>query len=72
MLSIMRGGKGRDLENIVARSQPSYSRPSGSSLPSNVAYNSDWNSGPSFFERLFGAPTPAAPVRGQRTRRVVR
>src|SRR3954462_15849577 len=57
MLSIMRGGKGRDLENVVAHSQPSYSRPAGSSVPSNVAFNSDYgrSSGPSFFERLFGS-----------------
>jgi len=73
MLSILRGGKGRDLENVVARSQPGYSRPPGSSLPSNVAFNnnSEWNSGPSFFERLFGPPVPPAPVRGQRPRRVI-
>ena len=71
MLSIMRGGKGRDLENVVARSQPGYSRPPGSSVPSNVAFNNDWNSGPSFFERLFGAPVPPAPVRAQRYRRVI-
>jgi murein L,D-transpeptidase YcbB/YkuD len=71
MLSMMRGGKGRDLENVVARSQPGYSRPPGSSVPSNVAFNNEWNSGPSFFERLFGAPAPPAPVRGQRYRRVV-
>ena len=71
MLSILRGGKGRDLENVVARSQPGFSRPPGSSLPSNVAFNNDWNSGPSFFERLFGPPVPPAPVRGQRTRRVI-
>ena len=55
MLSILRGAKGKDLENVVAHSQPGYSRPAGSSLPSNVAFNSDYgNSGPSFFERLFG------------------
>jgi L,D-transpeptidase YcbB len=72
MLSILRGGKGRDLENMVARSQPGYSRPPGSSLPSNVAFNHDYSSsGPSFFERLFGPPVPPAPVRGQRSRRVV-
>ena len=70
MLSILRGGKGRDLENMVARSQPSYSRPAGSSLPSNVAFNTDYGrSGPSFFERLFGAPTPPPPARMQRPRR---
>ena len=33
---------GRDLENMVAHAQPSYARPSGSSLPSNVAFNSDY------------------------------
>jgi murein L,D-transpeptidase YcbB/YkuD len=72
MLSIMKGGKGKDLENIMARSQPGYSRPAGSSLPSNVAFNSDYgNSGPSFFERLFGPRTPPPPVRVQRPRRAV-
>src|SRR4051812_42317627 len=72
MLSILRGAKGRDLENVVARSQPGYSRPAGSSLPSNVAFNSDYgSSGPSFFERLFGPRTPPPPVRVQRPRRAV-
>ena len=72
MLSILRGGKGRDLENVVARSQPSYSRPAGSGLPSNVAFNHDYGpSGPSFFERLFGAPTPPPPQRMQRPRRAI-
>jgi L,D-transpeptidase YcbB len=71
MLSILRGGKAKDLENVVAHSQPSYSRPRAS-LPSNVAFNSDYgNSGPSFFERLFGPPTPPPPVRMQRPRRAV-
>jgi murein L,D-transpeptidase YcbB/YkuD len=70
--SILRGAKGRDLENIMARSQPSYSRPAGSSLPSNVAFNSDYgNSGPSFFDRLFGPRTPPPPVRVQRPRRPI-
>jgi murein L,D-transpeptidase YcbB/YkuD len=72
MLSILRGAKGKDLENVVARSQPSYSRPAGSSLPSNVAFNSDYgNSGPSFFDRLFGPRTPPPPVRVQRPRRAI-
>jgi murein L,D-transpeptidase YcbB/YkuD len=72
MLSILRGGKGKDLENVIARSQPSYSRPAGSSLPSNVAFNSDYgNSGPSFFDRLFGPRTPPPPVRVQRPRRAI-
>jgi L,D-transpeptidase YcbB len=72
MLSILRGAKGKDLENVVAHSQPGYSRPAGSSLPSNVAFNSDYgNSGPSFFERLFGPRTPPAPVQVRRPRRAV-
>jgi murein L,D-transpeptidase YcbB/YkuD len=72
MLSILRNGRGKDLENVVAHSQPGYSRPAGSSLPSNVAFNNDFgNSGPSLFERLFGPRTPAPPVRVQRPRRAV-
>jgi murein L,D-transpeptidase YcbB/YkuD len=72
MLPILRGGRGKDLENMIARSQPGYSRPAGSSLPSNVAFNSDYgNSGPSFFDRLFGPRTPPPPVRVQRPRRAI-
>jgi murein L,D-transpeptidase YcbB/YkuD len=72
MQSILRNGRGKDLENVVAHSQPGYSRPAGSSLPSNVAFNSDYgNSGPSFFQRLFGPSTPPPPVRVQRPRRAV-
>ncbi|WP_375415261.1 murein L,D-transpeptidase [uncultured Bradyrhizobium sp.] len=72
MLSILRNAKGKDLESVVAHSQPSYGRPSRASLPSNVAYAGDYNSGPSFFERLFGGPqTPPPPARGQRPRRVI-
>ncbi len=73
MLAVLRNGKGRDLENVIAHSQPSYSRPSGSSVPSNVAFNNDYgNSGPSFFERLFGPRTPPAPPpRAQRPRRAI-
>jgi murein L,D-transpeptidase YcbB/YkuD len=73
MLSIMKGTRGKDLENVIARSQPGYSRPPGSSLPSNVAFNSDYGSaGPSFFDRLFGPRTPPPPPpRVQRPRRAV-
>ncbi|MCW5701657.1 MAG: L,D-transpeptidase family protein [Bradyrhizobium sp.] len=73
MINLMKGGRGRDLENVVARSQPGVSRPRDVSLPSSVAFNNDSYSGPSFFERLFGAPTPPAPVgrRGQQQRRVI-
>jgi murein L,D-transpeptidase YcbB/YkuD len=77
MISMLRSTHGRDLENVVAHSQPSYSRPAGSSLPAGVTFASDnsYSSGPSFFERLFGPPTPPAPIgrRGQaQQRRVLR
>src|ERR1700738_2934472 len=68
MISMLRSAHGRDLENVVAHSQPSYSRPPGSSLPAGVSFASDnsYSSGPSFFERLFGPPTPPAPIPGRR------
>lgn len=64
MLALLKGTRNRDLEIMVSRTQPSYARPSGSSLPAGVSFASD-NSGPSFFERLFGGPAvnPAAPGR---------
>lgn len=78
MLSLLKGGRSRDLENMVAHAQPSYSRPPGSSLPAGVNFASDNTySGPSFFERLFGGPsiTPPAPVgrkpQQQRPQRVI-
>ena len=59
----MKGSRSRDLENVVAHAKPSYARPNGSALPSNVAFNDGYSGGPSFFERLFGPPTPPpAPV----------
>lgn len=63
MLNILKNGRGKDLENVVAHSQPSYSRPA-TTLPSGVAVaNNGGSSGLNFFERLFGAPTPPpAPV----------
>jgi murein L,D-transpeptidase YcbB/YkuD len=67
MIALLRNTGGKDLENVVAHSQPSYSRPSRSALPSNVAFNSDYgSSGPSFLERLFGQPRPPAPIPGRR------
>jgi L,D-transpeptidase YcbB len=76
MIAMLRSAHGRDLENVVAHSQPSYSRPPGSSLPAGVSFASDnTSSGPSFFERLFGPAVPPAPVgrRGQpQQRRVLR
>ena len=76
MLAVLKDNtRGRDLESVVAHANQSYVRPSGSALPSNVAFNSDFgSSGPSFFERLFGPPTPPAPVgrrMQQQQRRVI-
>jgi L,D-transpeptidase YcbB len=72
MIALLKGSRSKDLENVIARSQPSVGRPNGSALPSNVAFN-DGYSGPSFFERLFGPPTPPAPVgrQQQQQRRVI-
>jgi L,D-transpeptidase YcbB len=77
MIAMLKAAHGKDLENVVAHSQPSYSRPPGSSLPAGVSFASDnsFSSGPSFFERLFGPPTPPAAIgrRGQmQQRRVLR
>jgi murein L,D-transpeptidase YcbB/YkuD len=59
MLAMLRNVRGKDMENVVAHSQPSYSRPAGG-LPAGVSFASaSTSSGPSFFERLFGGPTPA-------------
>ena len=79
MLSLLKGSRTKDLENMVAHAQPSYSRPPGSSLPAGVSFASDNTySGPSFLERLFGGPTtttPPAPVgrkpQQQRPQRVI-
>src|SRR5690242_19275728 len=69
MIALLRSGKGKDLEQVIAHSQPNYVRPAGSvNLPSDVNYasnNNYYSSGPNFFERLFGgpqAPQPPAPV----------
>ena len=67
MLSLLKGNRSKDLETVVAHSQPSYGGGSRPTLPPGVNVASD-NSGPSFFERLFGGPSvPPAPVgrRGQ-------
>jgi len=71
MLSLLRNSRGKDLETVVAHAQPSYARPPSSSLPAGVNVagdNGGWNSGPSFFERLFGGfgqPEPQPVRRGQ-------
>jgi hypothetical protein len=73
MLSLLKGGRSKDLESVVAHSQPSYGGGSRPTLPAGVSVASD-NSGPSFFERLFGGPSvPPAPVgrRGQPQQRRV-
>jgi murein L,D-transpeptidase YcbB/YkuD len=68
MIALLRNSRGKDLENVVAHSQPSYARPRAD-IPQGVAFNDNGpgfgNGGPSFFERLFGPPPapPAAPTR---------
>lgn len=78
MLALLKNSRSKDLENVVAHSQPSYTRPTGN-LPSgvnvasdNTYYSGPSYSGPSFFERLFGPPTPPAPIpfRRQQQRRL--
>jgi murein L,D-transpeptidase YcbB/YkuD len=73
MLSLLRSGRNRDLENVIAHSQPNYARPPGN-VPDGLRFaNNSWSSsGPSFFERLFGgpAPAPAPPGRRQQQRRL--
>ena len=72
MMAVLRNGKGRDLENVVAHSQPSYTRPKGD-VP-QAAFGPDGqryaSNGPSFFERLFGAPTPPPQAQQDRRRRL--
>ncbi len=70
MIAMLKGGSGKDLETVVAHSQPNYVRPTANVNVPGDTYASN-TSGMGFFERLFGAPTPPpAPVRGQR--RIVR
>ncbi len=40
MMALLRNSRSRDLENVVAHSQPSYARPTGS-LPAGVSFASD-------------------------------
>ena len=73
MISLMKNSRGKDLETVIAHSQPSYSRPK---LPPGVAFANEGEgggslfSGPSFFERLFGAPTPPPAPVGRHSQRV--
>ncbi len=68
MIAMLKGAHGKDLENYVAHSQPSYGGPArlppGVSVASGEGY-SGYSSGSNFFERLFGGGqpmTPPAPV----------
>lgn len=69
MINILKNNRGKDLEAVAAHSQPSYSRPA-TTLPSGVAVANNGggfgSSGPNFFERLFGAPTPPPAPIGRR------
>jgi murein L,D-transpeptidase YcbB/YkuD len=79
MQSLLRSGRTKDLENVVAHAQPSYGRPAGG--PGGLRFASDnwgpgfgsnsWSSGPSFFDRLFGAPSPAPGPANRRLQRRV-
>jgi murein L,D-transpeptidase YcbB/YkuD len=76
MISMLKGARGKDLENVIAHSQPGYGHPNAP-LPPGVTFasnNGGWSSGgPSFFERLFGGPpTPPAPVGRRGQQRVTR
>jgi L,D-transpeptidase YcbB len=60
MLSLLRGSK-KDLENVIAHSQPNYVRPAGDlRIASDNSFSS--SSGPSFFERLFGGSSQSYPA----------
>jgi murein L,D-transpeptidase YcbB/YkuD len=60
MLALLRSGKSKDLEAVIAHAQPNYVRPVGDV---RVASDNSWSSSPpSFFERLFGGPSQPQPV----------
>jgi murein L,D-transpeptidase YcbB/YkuD len=68
LLAALKGDERRLAEIPMDRPKPSYARP-----PVNLPYGYGYSyasayNGPSFFERLFGAPppTPPAPIRQQR------
>ena len=75
MIAMLKTAHGRDMENVVAHSQPGYGHPNTTSPPgvTFASNNGGWSSGPSFFERLFGGPpTPPAPVGRRWQQRVTR
>jgi murein L,D-transpeptidase YcbB/YkuD len=61
LLAALRGDERRVADVAVPRSQPNYSRPPARLPPGYGSYGRE----PTFFEQLFGAPVPPAPV-GQR------
>ena len=62
MIPMLKGSEGKEMEMAVSHSQPNHTRPTNVRIPGD-----SFASGPSFFERLFGAPTPPpAPVRARR------
>ncbi len=61
MIGLLKNSRNKDLETLVSHAQPSYARPRDT-LPAGVNFASDNTSGPSFFERLFGGPTPTPPA----------
>jgi murein L,D-transpeptidase YcbB/YkuD len=63
MLSLLRSSRNKDLENVIAHSQPNYVKPVGDL---RLASDNSFSSGPSFFERLFGGPTPPPAPPGRR------
>ncbi len=66
VIALLKGVEGKNLEAVVAHSQPSYSRPTNVNIPGEDRYAS---SGPNFFQMLFGGgpSTPPEPV-GRRRR----
>jgi L,D-transpeptidase YcbB len=67
MLSLLRSGRNKDLESVVAHSQPNYVKPVGNlRLASDNSFSSG---GPSFFERLFGGPSQPQPAPSPNRRR---
>ncbi len=65
MIAMLKGARSKELENVVAHSQPGYGKPAGMTLPPGVSFASA--NGPSFFERLFGPPTPPPAPVGRRS-----
>ncbi|WP_047308345.1 L,D-transpeptidase family protein [Rhodopseudomonas palustris] len=75
MLALLKNGKGKNLEAVVAHAQPSYARPTR--LPNGVSIAGDYtgSAGPSsnpfsFLENLFGGPQPRQQPSAAQQRRV--